>query len=211
MAAHNRLLGKFDLLGIPAAPRGVPQIEVTFDIDANGIINVSAKDMGTGKVQQIRVESSSGLTDAEIQKMVKDAELNAEKDKAEKEKIEVKNQADQTIFQTEKTLKELEGKISASDKEAIERALSDLKEKAKSDNIEAIKASMDALMKASHTMAEAMYKNAGGAQAGGAQGAGPGGNPFTGGGAGPDAAQQQEPPKQKGKDGAVDADFEVVN
>jgi len=210
MAVHNRLLGKFDLLGLPAAPRGVPQIEVTFDIDANGIINVSAKDMGTGKVQQIRVESSSGLSDSEIEKMVKDAELNAEKDKAEKEKIEVKNQADQTIFQTEKTLKDLEGKVSASDKEAIERALNDLKEKAKGDNIEAIKTSMDALMKASHSMAEAMYKNAGAQGGPGAQ-AGPDGNPFAGGAAGPGPGPQQEPPKEKGKDGAVDADFEVVN
>jgi len=204
MAAHNRLLGKFDLLGIPAAPRGVPQIEVTFDIDANGILNVSAKDMGTGKQQQIRIESSSGLSENEIQKMVKDAEVNAEKDKAEKEKIEVKNQADQVIFQTEKTLKEVEGKIPDSDKAAIEKALADLKEKAKSEDIEAIKASMDALMKASHSMAEAMYK-ASGAQAGAdAQQQGPTG-PSA------ESAQQQEPPKEKGKDGAVDADFEVVN
>lgn len=126
MASHNRLLGKFDLLGLPAAPRGVPQIEVTFDIDANGILNVSAKDMGTGKQQQIRIESSSGLSEGEIQKMVKDAEVNAEKDKTEREKIDVKNQADQTIFQTEKTLRELEGKISDSDKSAIEAALNDL-------------------------------------------------------------------------------------
>jgi len=200
MAAHNRLLGKFDLLGLPAAPRGVPQIEVAFDIDANGILNVHAKDMGTGKQQQIRIESSSGLSEAEISKMVKDAEINAEKDKAEKERIEVKNQADQVIFQTEKTLKEVEGKIPDSDKSAIERALSDLREKAKGDDIAAIKASMDALMKASHTMAEAMYK-ASGAQAG------PQGGPQPGAGPQP----QQEPPKEKGKDGAVDADFEVVN
>jgi molecular chaperone DnaK len=210
MAAHNRLLGKFDLIGIPAAPRGVPQVEVTFDIDANGILNVSAKDMGTGKQQQIRIESSSGLSEAEINKMVKDAEANAEKDKAERERIDVKNQADQTIFQTEKTLKEVEGKIPDSDKAAIESALADLKEKAKGDNIEAIKASMDALMKASHTMAEAMYKTAGaqaGAQPGGPEG---GANPFAGAGADPQQ-QQQEPPKEKGKDGAVDADFEVVD
>jgi molecular chaperone DnaK len=210
MAAHNRLLGKFDLLGIPAAPRGVPQIEVAFDIDANGILNVSAKDMGTGKQQQIRIESSSGLSEGEIEKMVKDAEANAEKDKSERERIDVKNQADQTIFQTEKTLKDVEGKIPDSDKSAIESALGDLKEKAKGDDIEAIKASMDALMKVSHSMAEAMYKAAG-AQPG-ADGAGPqpGANPFEGAaGAG---AQQQEPPKQdKDKDGAVDADFEVVD
>jgi len=203
MAAHNRLLGKFDLLGIPAAPRGVPQIEVTFDIDANGIINVGAKDMGTGKTQQIRVESSSGLSESEIEKMVKDAEVNAEKDKAEREKIETKNQADQTIFQTEKTLKEVEGKIPESDKAAIEKALADLKEKAKGEDIAAIKASMDALMKASHSMAEAMYKTAG------AQG---GPQDPTASAAGAQQEQpQQEPPKDKSKDGAVDADFEVVN
>jgi molecular chaperone DnaK len=211
MAAHNRLLGKFDLIGIPAAPRGVPQIEVTFDIDANGILNVSAKDMGTGKQQQIRIESSSGLSESEIEKMVKDAEANAEKDKKEKERIEVKNQADQTIFQTEKTLKEVEGKIPDSDKAAIEAALNELKEKAKGEDIEAIKASMDALMKASHSMAEAMYKQAGGAA--GAQGGpqpGPGGGGPQTGPTGPEP--QQEPPKEKKEgDGAVDADFEVVD
>ncbi|MBN1576383.1 MAG: molecular chaperone DnaK, partial [Chitinispirillaceae bacterium] len=200
MAAHNRLLGKFDLIGIPTAPRGVPQIEVTFDIDANGILNVNAKDMGTGKQQQIRIESSSGLSESEIQKMVKDAEMNSEKDKVEKERIEVKNQADQAIFQTEKTLKELEGKISENDKSEIERALNDLKEKVKGDNVEAIKASMDALMKASHTMAEAIYKNTG-AQTG-PQGGPDGGNPFAGEGAGagpgPGPQPQQEPPKEKG-------------
>jgi molecular chaperone DnaK len=200
MAAHNRLLGKFDLLGIPPAPRGIPQIEVTFDIDANGILNVSAKDLGTGKQQQIRIESSSGLSENDIQKMVKEAEANASRDKEEKEKVEVKNQADQLIYQTEKTLTDLDGKISADDKAKISSALNDLKEKAKGDNIEAIKASIDSLMKASHSMAEAMYKNAGGA-AGGPQG---GPQPGT---------QQQEPPKQdkKGGEGAVDADYEVVD
>lgn len=200
MAAHNRLLGKFDLLGIPPAPRGVPQIEVTFDIDANGILNVSAKDLGTGKQQQIRIESSSGLSENEIQKMVKEAEANAARDKEEKEKVEVKNQADQLIYQTEKTLSELDGKISADDKAKITSALNDLKEKAKGDNVEAIKASIDSLMKASHSMAEAMYKNAGGAAGG------PQGGPQPG-------AQQQEPPKQdkKGGEGAVDADYEVVD
>jgi molecular chaperone DnaK len=204
MAQHNRLLGKFDLLGIPAAPRGVPQIEVTFDIDANGILNVSAKDLGTQKQQQIRIESSSGLNESEIEKMVKDAEANAVRDKEEKEKVEVKNQADQVIFQTEKTLGELDGKISDSDKSNITAALNDLKEKAKGTDTAAIKASMDALMKASHSMAEAMYKNAGGA-------AGPGAS--AGPQQGPTGGQQQSSPnegKKKG-DGPVDADFEVVD
>ncbi len=200
MAAHNRLLGKFDLIGIPAAPRGMPQIEVTFDIDANGILNVSAKDLGTGKQQQIRIESSSGLSESDIQKMVKEAEANAARDKEEKERVEVKNQADQLIYQTEKTLGEVEGKIPADDKSKITSALNDLKEKAKGDDIAAIKASIDSLMKASHSMAEALYKQGGGAAPGAeAAGAGP---------------QQQKEPKQdqnKKGDGAVDADFEVVD
>jgi molecular chaperone DnaK len=206
MAQHNRLLGKFDLLGIPAAPRGVPQIEVTFDIDANGILNVSAKDLGTQKQQQIRIESSSGLSENEIDKMVKDAEANAARDKEEKEKVEVKNQADQLIFQTEKTLGEIDGKISDSDKSAINAALNDLKEKAKGTDTAAIKASIDALMKASHSMAEAMNKNAGGA---GAAGAGPQRGPEQGEGAGAQQSSQNEG-KKKG-DGPVDADFEVVD
>lgn len=204
MAAHNRHLGKFDLIGLPAAPRGVPQVEVTFDIDANGILNVSAKDMGTGKQQQIRIESSSGLSESEIQKMVKDAEVNAEKDKAEKERIEVKNQADQTIFQTEKTLADIGDKISDEEKASITTALNDLKEKAKGDDLAAIKASVEALMKASHTMAEAMYKNAG-AQAGAPEG----GQEQQQ--QGPADGAQQEQPKDKGAHGAVDADYEVVD
>jgi molecular chaperone DnaK len=204
MAQHNRLLGKFDLLGIPAAPRGVPQIEVTFDIDANGILNVSAKDLGTQKQQQIRIESSSGLSESEIDKMVKDAEANAARDKEEKEKVEIKNQADQLIFQTEKTLGELDGKISDADKSKITSALNDLKEKAKGTDSAAIKASIDALMKASHAMAEEMYKNAG------ASGAGPAGGPQGGPTGG--AQSNQEQPKKKGQgDGPVDADFEVVD
>jgi molecular chaperone DnaK len=205
MAQHNRLLGKFDLLGIPAAPRGVPQVEVTFDIDANGILNVSAKDLGTQKQQQIRIESSSGLSESEIDKMVKDAEANAAHDKEEKEKVEIKNQADQLIFQTEKTLGELDGKISDADKSKISSALNDLKEKAKGTDTAAIKASIDALMKASHSMAEAMYKNAGGGAGAGPTG-GPQGGPTGG------AQSQQDEPKKKGQgEGPVDADFEVVD
>src|SRR5690554_904705 len=207
MAAHNRLLGKFDLIGIPPAPRGVPQIEVTFDIDANGILNVSAKDIGTGKQQQIRIESSSGLSESEIQRMVNEAEQNAARDKEEKEKIEVKNQADQLIYQTEKTLGELEGKISDEDKSKITSALNDLKEKVKSDNTEAIKAAIDSLTKASHAMAEQMYKAAGAAGAAGGQ---PG--PQPGPEQGNESANANDQ-KKKGKDGdgAVDADYEVVD
>ncbi len=215
MASHNRLLGKFDLVGIPPAPRGVPQIEVTFDIDNNGILNVSAKDLGTGKEQQIKIESSSGLSESEVERMVKDAEAHAEQDKKEREKVDVKNSADQMIFQTEKTLKELGDKISAEDKGKIQTALNDLKDKAKIDDIEAIKASMEALNQASHKMAEEMYKQQ--AAAGAAQG-GPQGGPGAGTGqqqageeaqpAGPDTGGDKKDGK---KDGPIDADFEVVD
>jgi molecular chaperone DnaK len=159
MAAHNRMLGKFDLVGLPAAPRGTPQIEVTFDIDANGILNVKAKDLGTGKEQQVRIESSSGLSESDIQKMVKEAESNAENDKAEKEKVEVKNQAEQLAYQTEKTLAEAGDKISADNKRSIEAALENLKNAIKSNNADSIKKATEELTKASNTMAEELYKN----------------------------------------------------
>jgi molecular chaperone DnaK len=159
MAAHNRLLGKFDLVGLPAAPRGTPQIEVTFDIDANGILNVKAKDLGTGKEQQVRIESSSGLSESDIQKMVKEAESNAENDKAEKEKVEVKNQAEQLAYQTEKTLAEAGDKISADNKRSIEAALENLKNAIKSNNADSIKKASEVLTKASNKMAEELYKN----------------------------------------------------
>jgi molecular chaperone DnaK len=216
MAARNRLLGKFDLVGIPSAPRGVPQIEVSFDIDNNGILNVTAKDLGTGKEQQIRIESSSGLSEAEINKMVKDAEANADQDKKEREKVDTKNNADHLIFQTEKTLKEVGDKMSSEDKGKIQSALDDLKGKVKGDDIDAIKASVEALTQASHKMAEEMYKQQ--AAAGGP--GGPAGGPGTTGGqtgdttahAGePGAAKSGEGTQKEKKDGAVDADFEVVD
>jgi len=210
-AAHNRLLGKFDLVGIPSAPRGVPQIEVTFDIDNNGILKVSAKDLGTGKEQQIRIESSSGLTEQEIKKMVKDAEAHAEQDKLEKEKVDTKNQAEHLVYQTEKTLKELGDKVKAEDRQNIESALGDLKEKIKAGDTAALKSAMDALMKVSHKMAEEMYKTQGASSQAGAAGGGPESayqqpQQEQGG----DASQNQESGGKK-KDGAVDADFEVVD
>ncbi len=156
MAEHNRLLGKFDLIGIAPAPRGVPQVEVTFDIDANGIMNVSAKDHGTGKQQQIRIESSSGLNESDIQRMVKDAEANAERDKEEKEKIEVKNHAEQLVYQTEKMLTESGDKIPAEVKSRYQSAISDLKDKINGGDPKAIKSSMDAMMK----LSEELYKHA---------------------------------------------------
>ncbi|MCR5763189.1 MAG: molecular chaperone DnaK [Treponema sp.] len=178
MADQNRTLGRFDLVGIPAAPRGVPQIEVTFDIDANGIVHVSAKDLGTGKEQHIQITSSSGLSEDEINRMVKDAEANAESDKKKRESIDAKNEADSLVYSTEKTLKDMGDKISAADKSSIEAAMNDLKETLKGDNIEDIKKKTEALKQASYKIAEEMYKaqaaqqgaNAGGA---GAAGAGP--------------------------------------
>jgi len=198
MATQNRTLGRFDLVGIPAAPRGVPQIEVTFDIDANGIVHVSAKDLGTGKEQKIRIESSSGLSEDEIDKMVKDAEAHAEEDKAIKEKAEARNNGDNLLYSTEKSLKEFGDKVSAEDKAAIEAAMAELKTALESDNTEEIKAKSEALQQASYKLAEEMYKQ----QA--PQGeAGP-----EAGAAGPegDAGAQST-----GSNDAEDVDYEVVD
>ena len=169
MATQNRILGKFDLIGIPPAPRGVPQIEVTFDIDANGIVHVSAKDLGTGKEQKIRIESSSGLSEAEIEKMVKDAELNAEEDRKEKEKAELHNEADGLIYQTEKALKDHGDKVSSDDKAAIEGALKELKDAHKNGELGDMKTKLEALKQVSYKLAEEMYK-ASSAEQGAAEG-----------------------------------------
>ncbi len=160
MAADNKILGQFDLVGLPAAPRGMPQIEVAFDIDANGIVQVSAKDKATNKEQQIRIQPSGGLSDADIEQMVKDAEANAESDKKRREVIEAQNQADTLLYSTEKTLKEHGDKISAADKDAVEKDLAALKDVAKSDDLEDLKAKTDALMQSSMKLGEAMYKAA---------------------------------------------------
>jgi molecular chaperone DnaK len=158
MAADNKLLGNFDLAGIPPAPRGVPQIEVTFDIDANGIVNVSAKDKGTGKEQQIRIQASGGLSDADIEKMVKDAEANAEADKRKREAVEARNQGESLIHSTEKSLKDYGDKVSAEDKTAIETAITDLRAVLDGDDAEAIKDRTGKLAEASMKLGEAMYK-----------------------------------------------------
>lgn len=158
MAADNKLLGQFDLVGIPPAPRGVPQIEVTFDIDANGIVNVSAKDKGTGKEQQIRIQASGGLSDTEIEKMVKDAEAHAEEDKKRRELVEAKNQAEALVHSTEKTLAEHGDKVDAETKASIETALADLKAASSSEDPAAIQAKSQALLQASMKLGEAMYK-----------------------------------------------------
>ena len=158
MAADNKLLGNFDLVGIPPAPRGVPQVEVTFDIDANGIVNVSAKDKGTGKEQQIKIQASGGLSEEEIDKMVKEAEANAEADKKKREGVDVKNQADTMIHSAEKNLKEFGDKVSEQEKSAIENDIKTLKEAVASDDTSKIKSGLESLTQSSMKLGEAMYK-----------------------------------------------------
>jgi molecular chaperone DnaK len=186
MAADNKLLGQFDLVGIPAAPRGVPQVEVTFDIDANGIVNVSAKDKATGKEQQIRIQASGGLSDADIEKMVKDAEAHAEEDKARRAAVDARNHADGLVHSTEKNLSEHGDKIPPADKAEIEAKLAEVKAVLDSGDADKIKAATDALMQASMKMGEAMYKQD------------PGAAP------GADGAEAKN-------DDVVDADFEEVD
>ncbi len=184
MAADNKLLGQFDLVGLPPAPRGVPQIEVTFDIDANGIVQVSAKDKGTGKEQQIRIQASGGLSDADIEKMVKDAEAHAAEDKKRREVVEAKNQGEALVHSTEKSLAEYGTKISAADKSAIEAAIADLKSALEGDDAEAISQKANVLAQASMKLGEAMYA----------------------------ASQEGEGAAEAaGKDDVVDADFEEVD
>ncbi len=171
MAADNKILGQFDLVGIPSAPRGVPQVEVTFDIDANGIVNVTAKDKATNKEQQIRIQASGGLSDADIDKMVKDAELNAAEDKRRREMVDAKNQGEAMIHSAEKSLSEHADKVSAADKSAIETAVAGLKSALEGDDIETIKAKTNDLVQASMKLGEAMYKAQQGAEGAPAEGA----------------------------------------
>ena len=174
MAAGNSTLGRFILDGIPAAPRGIPQIEVTFDIDANGIVNVTAKDKGTGKEQHITITSSTNMSKEDIEKAVHEAEKFAEEDKKQKEAVEVKNQAENMIFQTEKTMTDLGDKITDSDKAPVNDAIAKLKETINTGNTEAIKADTEALQKAFYPIAEKIYSEQAAqnnANAGGAQGA----------------------------------------
>ena len=204
MADQNRTLGRFDLTGIPAAPRGVPQIEVSFDIDANGIVHVSAKDMGTGKEQHIQITSSSGLSDAEIDKMVKDAEANAAADKAKRESVDARNEADSLIYATEKSVKELGDKVDGAEKQKIDDAIAALKQALQGDNTEEIKAKTEELKQASYKIAEEIYKQQG-AQ-GAAQGAG-----SDAASAGPDANAESAGEKKSGfdKGNADDVEYEV--
>jgi molecular chaperone DnaK len=200
MATQNRTLGRFDLVGIPAAPRGVPQIEVTFDIDANGIVHVSAKDLGTGKEQKIRIEASSGLNEDEINKMVRDAEAHAEEDKREKERVEVRNEAESLAYATEKTLKDYGDKVSASDRQTIEAAAKDLRAAVETNDVAKIREKIEALKQASYKLSEEIYKNVG-------QNAQSGQSGPTGGGEGPQGA----PGEGSGPKSAEDVDYHVVD
>lgn len=188
MAADNKPLGQFDLVGIPAAPRGVPQVEVTFDIDANGIVNVSAKDKATNKEQQIRIQASGGLSDADIEKMVKDAEANADADKKRRESVEAKNQGESMIHQTEKSIADLGDKVPAEEREKAEKAIADLRAVLDGDNTEEIKAKTNALMEASMKIGELAYKQTKESEEGAAK-----------------------PAESGSKDDVVDADFKDVS
>ena len=189
MASDNKILGNFELVGIPPAPRGTPQIEVTFDIDANGIVNVSAKDKGTGKEQKIQIQASGGLTEEEIQKMVKDAEANKEADKKKRESVDARNQADSLVFSTEKSLKEHGEKISAEEKKSIETGITDLKESLKGTDVEDIKKKTQNLIQVSMKLGEAVYKS----------------QQKT-----DDKKDNSKETKPADKDNVVDADFEDV-
>jgi molecular chaperone DnaK len=202
MAGQNRTLGRFDLVGIPPAPRGVPQIEVTFDIDANGIVHVSAKDLGTGKEQKIRIEASSGLNDDQIDKMVKEAEAHAAEDKRERERADARNEADNLLYTTEKSLKDYGDKVSAADKAAIESAMADLKKALEGQDAEDMKQKTEALKQAFYKVSEEIYKAAG-AQAGQQEGPGPQADSGGGGSAGDSAGGAS------GK--AEDVDYRVVD
>ncbi len=193
MALHNRTLGKFDLIGIPPAPRGIPQVEVTFDIDANGIFHVAAKDLGTGREQSIKIESSSGLSEAEIDKMVKDADSHAAEDKKTRELAEARNKADSAIYQVEKTMKDYGDKLTDDEKKKVIEAIEKTKSVLNSSDPKGIDKAVEDLMQASHKIAEEMYKQQTSQQAGASAGA------------------QAEPSGEKGDEGAVDADFEVVD
>ena len=193
MASDNKTLGRFELVGIPSAPRGIPQIEVTFDIDANGIVHVSAKDLATQKEQSIQITASSGLSDDEIKNLVREAEAHAEEDKKKRELVEIRNQADTLIYSTEKTMREMGDKIDQKTKSDIDAQIAKLRTTMEGDNKDAIQKDLDELMQLSHKVAEEAYKRAAGEQAQPGAGAEEGG-------------EQQK----KSDDDVVDADFEEV-
>ena len=190
MASDNKILGNFELVGIPPAPRGTPQIEVAFDIDANGIVNVSAKDKGTGKEQKIQIQASGGLSEEEIQKMVKEAEANKEADKKKRESVDARNQADSLVFSTDKSLKEHGDKISAEEKKTIEDGIADLKKSLEGNDVEDIKKKTQSLIQVSMKLGEAVYKSQQKPEA--------------------SKAEEEKDTKPNDKENVVDADFEDV-
>jgi len=199
LAAYNKTLGKFQLMGIPPAPRGIPQIEVTFDIDANGITHVSAKDLATGNEQKIVIKSSSGLNDDEIKKMVRDAEMHADEDKKKKELVDAKNQAEHLVYSTRKSLKEFGDKVDGASRGEIESATNDLEEALKGDDLNLIKKRTESLQEAAYKLSEAAYQAAQAAQGGGAGGgAGGAGGPGEGAGTAEDEVVEE-------------ADYEVID
>jgi len=195
MAGDNKTLGRFELVGIPPAPRGIPQIEVTFDIDGNGIVNVSAKDMGTGKSQAIRITASSGLNEEEIQQMVKDAEVHAEEDKKKKEIVEAKNKLDTLIYSTEKALSDFGDKLSAGDRGSVDAAIAEAKKSLNESDIALIEKACEKLTKETHKLSEEMYKKAAASDSGGASSG---------------ASDSGDSTSTKSEDNVVDADFEEV-
>jgi len=199
MAAHNKTIGKFHLDGIPPAPRGVPQIEVTFDIDANGILHVSAKDLGTNREQKITITASSGLSESEIKEMVRDAESHADEDRKQREAAEVRNQAENLVYQTEKLLKEQGDKVPADKKSAVEKEIEKVREAIKAQETEGMKAAMEGLNQTVQAISADLYANARKSAPGGA----------------PNAAESSEPAAESGGKSAegevVDADFEMVD
>jgi molecular chaperone DnaK len=194
IAAHNKMLGQFDLVGIPPSPRGMPQVEVTFDIDANGIVNVSARDKATNKEQQIRIQASGGLSDDEIDKMVKDAEQHATEDRQRKELIEARNQAESLIHSTQKSMTEVGDKVPESDKSTIEAAIGALKSAAEGEDVEAIKAKTNDLAQVAMKLGEALYKE----------------QQSQGEGGGDGQADDGAPSERQAGDDVVDAEFEEV-
>ena len=197
MAGDNKTLGRFELVGIPAAPRGMPQIEVTFDIDANGIVNVSAKDLGTGKEQAIKITSSSGLSDSEVERMVQEAEQYADDDKKRRESAELRNQAETLLYSTEKTMGELGDKLPEADKEKITAVSEQLRKSLEGDDPEAIRSDIEALTQASHKLAELLYSQTAANPSDSDQ---PGDDQNQGGGSG----------SKQDDDNIVDAEYEEV-
>ena len=199
MAANNKTMGRFELVGIPPAPRGIPQIEVTFDIDANGIVNVSAKDLATNKEQSIKITATSGMSKEEINQAVKDAEMHAEEDRKKKELVEARNHADSLIYSTEKSMKDLGEKVDAATRGKVEEAVASLRKAMEGDDVERIRSLSEELTQSSHKLAEAIYQQT--AQSEQAQQGGAGAEAGGAGGAAGGASAE---------DDVVDADFEEV-